>query len=368
MRRQVPLDDEAAEMLLEGHKLADLGDLADLASVLDDIRSLDHGPVPPPSPTLTRILNMGAPEDARPLDSTGGTRNRATRTRRAAAKAPWAAVAAAVVLSVAATLDLLPRPAQRMVATAVSAVTPFELPGDPQHRTSPEGKADAEAGRAPGAANGPPKGTRSDARRPAPTSETEPGANGVAPPAPPTSVPNASSVRPTVPPMSAPRTSSPVRSSTASSVPATTVPVTPAPVVTSPHPPSSPQPSGGARPPERRSATLTGARVLPGPGDPDGAGAASMELDTEKAELCLTLTLSAVAPPTGIHLHQGAQGQTGPVVLELPPPAELGPPTSVCVTVPTNLSTRLRDDSAGYYLEVHTREFPDGALRGQLAT
>ena len=113
---------------------------------------------------------------------------------------------------------------------------------------------------------------------------------------------------------------------------------------------------------------MTGALVLPGPGDPDGTGSASMEIDREKGELCVTLMLSAVGPPTAVHLHHAPHGQTGPVVLELPPPAEIGPPTPVCMPVPRDLADKLRDDPAGHYLEVHTRELPDGALRGQLST
>ena len=367
LRRLVPLDDEAAERLLAGRRLTDQGDLAELAPLLDDIRSLGHGPVPPPSPALTRILTMGAPEDAGPMYTAGSRGNETARRRRAAAKAPWVAVAAAaVVVAVAATLDVLPRPAQRMVATAVSVVTPFHLPGDAQHENSLEKKQAAEAGRAPRAAKTPPDGTRSDDRQPSTTRQTARGSTGgVLPPAPATPGPNGTQIQPrrTVPPTSAPASSA-VSASPGNSPPGTRVPVTAAPVVT--NPPSPPQPPGASRP-DRRSATLTGASVVPGPGDSDGTGAASIELNAEKGELCLTLTLSAVAPPTSLHLHQGPQGQSGPVVLELPPPIEVGPPASVCVPVSSDLSRKLREEPAGYYLEVHTREFADGALRGQLS-
>ena len=366
VRRHVPLDDEVAEKLLAGHWRADLGDLADLAPVLDDIRSLADGPVPAPSAALTRILNAGAPDDARPMDGSGGMGIHVRRGRRAATMAPWAAVAAALILAVAATLDILPGPAQRMVATALSAVTPFELPGDTQHQTTLEKEPGADAGRAPRAAKGRPDGARSG--QPAPPTRTEPVPTGVVPHAPATPEPNGGQTRPrpSVPPASAPVPSSAVRSSTGTSLPVATVPVTTTPVVTTAAPP--PESSGVVSPRDRRSATLTGASVLPGPGDPDGAGTASVELDAEKAQLWLTLTLSAVAPPTSIHLRQAPQGQTGPVVVELPPPAEGGPRAPVCVPVSSDLSRKLREEPAGYYLEVHTREFPDGALRGQLST
>ena len=368
MRHLVPLDDEAVERLLAGRRLTAPGDLADLAPLLDDIRSLGHGPVPPPSSALTRILTMGAPEDAGPMYPAGSTQDDTAR-RRAATKASWVAAAAATVVAVAATLDVLPRPAQRMVATAVSAVTPFELPRDAQHQNSAEKSPAAEAGRAPRAAKTPSDGARSGVRQPPTTRQAGRGSTGgVLPPVGEAPEANGTQTQPRrpVPPTSAPATSPAVSASPGNSLPGTRAPVTAAPVVTSP--PSPAQPPGGASRPDRRSATLTGALVVPGPGDPDGTGAASIELNAEKGQLCLTLTLSAVAPPTGLHLHQGPQGQSGPVVLELPPPTEVGPPASVCVPVPSDLSRRLREEPAGYYLEVHTREFADGALRGQLST
>ena len=366
VRRHVPLNDEAAEKLLAGHRLTDLGDLADLAPVLDGIRSLRDSAVPPPSPALTRILDAGAPDGVRPLDGSGGTGNRIRRGRRVATKAPWAAVAAALVLAVAATLDVLPGPAQRMVATAVSAVTPFELPGDTGRQTTLPKEPGSDAAGVRRSPKPPSDAARSG--QPEPPARTGPVPTGLVPPTPATPQRSGSTIpaRPGVPPTAAPAPSSAVRSSPRTSLPMATVPVTTPPVVTNPPPPG--ESSGGVAPRDRRSATLTGASVLPGPGDPDGAGTASVELNPEKAELCLTLTLSAVAQPTGIHLHQALQGQTGPVVVELPPPAEGSPPAPVCVPVSSDLSKKLRDEPAGYYLEVHTREFPDGALRGQLST
>ena len=113
---------------------------------------------------------------------------------------------------------------------------------------------------------------------------------------------------------------------------------------------------------------MSGALVVPGPGDADGTGTASINLNADKGELCSTLTLSDISPPTAVHLHQAPHAQTGPVVLELPPPPEIAPPASVCVLVPGELMRKLLEEPAGYYLDVHTREFPDGALRGQLST
>ena len=367
LRRHMPLDDEAVDRLLEGRKLADPGDLAHLAPVLDDIRSLGSGPAPAPSPALRRILSVGAPEDTWPMHGLARTRHQNAGGRRLGVRAPWATVAAAAALAVAATLDVLPKPAQRMVANAVSAVTPFELPGATQDQSSVETTPGEEAGRASRPAKAPPVRPPSAVREPAPTRPAAPGHPGGVPLPPATSRTSGGGnpPRPTVPAASAPVTSSASRSAPGTSLPTTTVAVSSVPVVT--NPPSSQQSAGVVTGPDRRRATLTGALVVPGPGDPDGTGSASIEINAEKGELCSTLTLSAISPPTAVHLHQAPDAQTGPVVLELPPPPEIAPPAAVCVLVPSELLRKLREEPAGYYLEVHTREFSDGALRGQLS-
>ena len=360
VRRHVPLDDEAAEALLAGHKLADLGDLADLAAALEDVRNLAGGPVPAPSPALARILTTGAPERIASIPSAPET----TRRRRALVQA---SLAAAVIIAVAATLDVLPRPAQRLVATAVSAVTPFHLPDDTRDESSPEKKARFVTRRPPGPLEAAPGGARSEGPPAAPPRQTDGGATGIAPPPAGTAGTNGDLQRlqPATPSGSVPGARSPVRSSPVTSVPATAVAPT-TPVVANPVVPAPP-PAAPVSSVDRRSVTLTGGAVQPGPGDPDGAGGASIELHGETGQLCVTLTLSAVGPPTDVHIHQAPHGQTGPMVLAVPSPADAAPPGPVCVAIASDLSRRLRDEPAGYYLEVHTRDFPDGALRGQLS-
>ena len=364
MRRPLPLDDEVTERLLAGRPHGDLGDLTDLAMLLEEVRSLTRGPAPPPSSALAEILTNGAPAGRPPaqdpMPSPLSTRHR----RRGAVWASLTAVAAAVILAVAGTLDVLPRPAQRMVATAVSAVTPFNLPDD-THETSPDRKGRPGARRAPGTTTPPGAGGRSEVRPPAPTKKGESAADGMAPPHTGASGLNENSQRPppTAPPSSTSASSSPGRSAPATSAPVTTAPASTASVTTNP-PPAGDSVSSV----DRRSATLTGAAVRPGPGDPDGAGSAFLELNAGTGQLCLTLTLPAGAQPTVVHIHRAPHGQTGPVVLAVPPPAEAGPPAPVCVPVTSDLLTQFRENPAGHYLQVHTRKFADGALRGQLSS
>jgi hypothetical protein len=57
----------------------------------------------------------------------------------------------------------------------------------------------------------------------------------------------------------------------------------------------------------------------------------------------------------------------GPVVLPLEQPAAGDPgASSDCVDVPGALARAIRKNPARFYANVHTADFPGGAVRGQL--
>src|SRR5437867_3386714 len=82
------------------------------------------------------------------------------------------------------------------------------------------------------------------------------------------------------------------------------------------------------------SATLTGVNEVPGPGDSDGFGSASLTLNPGHKKICLTIHVGAITlPATAAHIHQGAAGVAGPIVVTLLPPTVGGSSTG-CVSVP----------------------------------
>jgi hypothetical protein len=114
-------------------------------------------------------------------------------------------------------------------------------------------------------------------------------------------------------------------------------------------------------------ATLTTAK--PGPGDPDGHGNAMIKV--YKTKVCYRISVMGIKPATLAHIHQGAKGQTGPVVVPTQPNQSFKPPrptSSGCSAVPAALSTKLRQNPSNYYVNVHNKPYPDGAIRGQLRT
>src|SRR5215207_7632769 len=112
----------------------------------------------------------------------------------------------------------------------------------------------------------------------------------------------------------------------------------------------------------RLTATLTGAAEVPGPGDADGGGSAVITLNQGQNEVCFELTVTNIAAATLAHIHSGAAGVAGPVVVTLTPPAEGS--SKGCVAAGADPIKEIRQNPANYYVNVHNADFPDGAVRG----
>jgi CHRD domain len=125
-------------------------------------------------------------------------------------------------------------------------------------------------------------------------------------------------------------------------------------------------PPASAAPLAHLEAELTGEQEVPGPGDPNGRGEA--EVKVFQAKVCYELTFKRIKPATAAHIHIGRRGVAGPVVVPLfeRPNNPVERRISGCVDIDSSLSKALREHPARYYVNVHNKPFPDGAIRGQL--
>jgi hypothetical protein len=120
------------------------------------------------------------------------------------------------------------------------------------------------------------------------------------------------------------------------------------------------------------AATLSGANEVdasgnPGAGDPEGTGQATVQLNATSGEVCWDITVMGITlPAAAAHIHIGAAGTNGPVVVPLAPPPDATGHSQACTTADPALVAAIAADAAAYYVNVHTTEFPDGAARGQL--
>jgi len=116
-------------------------------------------------------------------------------------------------------------------------------------------------------------------------------------------------------------------------------------------------------------ADLDAAAVVPGPGDDGGVGAfrGVIVAGDTGGQLCFDLQISGVSSPVvAAHIHAGTEDEAGPVVVGLPGATD--GEVSDCVDLGTPEYERLTDPEAALYVNVHTHDHPDGAVRGQLAS
>jgi hypothetical protein len=114
------------------------------------------------------------------------------------------------------------------------------------------------------------------------------------------------------------------------------------------------------------SMALTGAAEVPGPGDPDGSGMASVTLNAGQEMVCWKISVDGIMlPATGAHIHRGAVDDFGPVVVGLAPPDASGE-SSGCTTAARELIVEILTNPEMFYVNVHSTEYPAGAVRGQL--
>jgi CHRD domain-containing protein len=116
------------------------------------------------------------------------------------------------------------------------------------------------------------------------------------------------------------------------------------------------------------STSLTGGNEVPGPGDPDGTGSAFITVFADRTGLCFRIHVSNIAlPATAAHIHQGASGIAGPIVVTLAAPDASGVSSGCLLGLSTDLLGAIVANPSGYYVNVHTTDFPGGAVRGQLS-
>jgi hypothetical protein len=115
---------------------------------------------------------------------------------------------------------------------------------------------------------------------------------------------------------------------------------------------------------------LTGAKEVDaggqrGTGDRNGRGSFSATLDGR--ELCYGIQVKNINDPAAAHIHRGGRRVAGPVVQALEHPAAGDPgSSSACVRLSRSLARGLRSNPGRFYVNVHTPDFPNGAVRGQL--
>jgi len=111
--------------------------------------------------------------------------------------------------------------------------------------------------------------------------------------------------------------------------------------------------------PTTSQSTILRATLNPS-GDPDGSGAAVVRLRPSTNRVCATITYAGIDQPFAAHIHRRSDGQ---VVVDLTGSVTGG---SRCVTATSRIIKNITGAPGNYYVNVHNKAYPAGAIKGKL--
>ena len=112
------------------------------------------------------------------------------------------------------------------------------------------------------------------------------------------------------------------------------------------------------------TATLSPNEEVPTKGPEGASGTAKVDINTDTNQVCYELTPSGLSePPTAGHIHTGAKGASGPVLIDFNVPAN---GLKGCVTSDATKVAAVTGNPGGHYVNIHTASYAAGAMRGQL--
>ena len=111
-------------------------------------------------------------------------------------------------------------------------------------------------------------------------------------------------------------------------------------------------------------ANLTGAQEVGG-GDPDGSAQAEITIEDNFNQVCWDVSnVRNIGEVTAAHVHVGARGVNGPPVFTLTKSNE--GTWKGCSKGAEWTQDRIMGNPERFYVNLHTADYPNGAIRGQL--
>jgi hypothetical protein len=118
------------------------------------------------------------------------------------------------------------------------------------------------------------------------------------------------------------------------------------------------------------TAKLKGQSEVPGPGDNNGKGDVEIRLKAKKKKVCFALGISKLDTVTAGHIHKGGPDVAGEIKVPLFEDESglsgTGDYEGCTKGVKKKLVKKIGKAPEKYYVNIHTVDFPAGAIRGQL--
>ena len=104
-----------------------------------------------------------------------------------------------------------------------------------------------------------------------------------------------------------------------------------------------------------------------GVGDPDGTATGSITVNVGQQRVCWDIDTSNLGTITRGHIHKAPAGTAGAIVVGFFEAAAVDLHGCTTTDVDRALLTDIIQHPQDYYVNVHTSDFPAGAIRGQLS-
>ena len=107
-------------------------------------------------------------------------------------------------------------------------------------------------------------------------------------------------------------------------------------------------------------------------GEPGGHGImtpayakGTITVNSKTDHVCSQIVTKGLVNITAAHIHRGVKGVNGPVVVAFVTKS-IGTGKLSCIIVPAASAKAIIKNPTGFYINVHTKKFPNGAVRAQL--
>jgi hypothetical protein len=97
-----------------------------------------------------------------------------------------------------------------------------------------------------------------------------------------------------------------------------------------------------------------------------GTGVATVDINSDRNEVCYDIRLTNVQEVTAAHIHDGEKGQAGGIVVDLQYQGDESGGEGCVDGIDEGTLEKVSKDPDKHYLNVHSKQYPDGATRGQL--
>lgn len=112
---------------------------------------------------------------------------------------------------------------------------------------------------------------------------------------------------------------------------------------------------------------MDGSQETPGAGDADGFANGTLTIDSTSNVISWNFTFGNIVAPTMMHIHTGAAGVAGPVLINMGVATSGGPGTLIGQTPASAANiTNILANPQNFYVNIHNAPFPGGAVRGQI--